>query len=204
MRAHELTLKTPVVVSNLLRVPDYNGTLLDNWKPGADTPRFLPVTHRRLGATGVIKIALAGYPDSNAFIVTHDDGTDAVYHCSELVTVAALSAQTGGVPGTFVPLHSETKCGIRFEVYEGIDPATLPRDYLITAQPHMHLPTMDAIDAALKEAQAHGARTVVLPFRDFKMHERLSDDQAPADLLHMLDIMAEVAGVKFDTIKVAL
>lgn len=65
-------------------------------------------------------------------------------------------------------------------------------------------PTMDAIDATMRRAKAEGARSIVLPLRQFEGFEGLEDDLRFDDILQMLDIMAEVADVSFETIKIAL
>jgi hypothetical protein len=65
-------------------------------------------------------------------------------------------------------------------------------------------PTMDMADKTLRVAQADGAKTVVLPWRHFEMYDGLEDDMHYDDLLHLLDVMAEIAGVSYRKFKIAL
>lgn len=263
MMARKFPSQTRVVVGNLLRLPSFNRLALEAYQPDKPSPQFLSpqqLLGRTLGAEGTVEGAAPGRTNDGVFVVRHDDGTTALYHCSELVTADRFAEQQAAGEHKFTPLVRSVLRGIAFEIYEGIDPTRLPCDHLIVpvdgilstdaldyAPLHRAVaqassgsyrqqleaagklerlqtvitradgtpfgavlfingirPTMDAIDKTLRDAQRDGARTIVLPLRQFEMQDGLEDDLHYDDLLHMLDVMAEVADVSFETIKIAL
>jgi hypothetical protein len=136
---------TAVLVDNLQRFAGANKRSLLDVEPSWAPPLIFCKTHvdnRRLGATGVVQRQSPGHYGFGAWVVRHDDGTEAVYHTTELAGAKTASAVVAPQvePAPVVRDSSRPKLAVKIrgcmvEVYVDTPAAMLDGDVLIAALP---------------------------------------------------------------------
>jgi hypothetical protein len=140
---NKITAGTAVLVENLERFAEANTRSLLDIEPSWTPPLIFCKTHvenRRLGATGVVQRQSPGHYGFGAWVVRHDDGTEAVYHTTEFAGAKTASAVVAP-PAESVPVvhdSSQPKLsanirGCVVEVYVNTPAVMLSGDVLIAA-----------------------------------------------------------------------